>query len=137
MLGLFGKRNEAHAKARIANLEDRVIELMEVRNTLVDEVSDLTSENKKLSQKKQIDDEMIAHKLKMREERVTQDADKRVSDAETKAEKRVITEVGKVKDEYRTKVEKQLEKRGDEMKEIQTEILNRLPDVSLAIKQKT
>jgi len=103
---------------------------------LTDENAELTSENKKLKQTKQMGDEMIAHKLKMREEQVEIDANKRISDAEQKAEKKTITEVAKTKDEYRDKLENQLEKRGDELKDMYSEILARLPDVNLAITQK-
>ena len=76
---------------------------------------------------------MIAHKLKMREESVDAECARRVADAETKAEKKVIVEVGKVKDTYRDKVENQLEKRGDELKGMFAEVLTRLPDISMAI----
>jgi hypothetical protein len=114
-----------------------VTALLTVRDTLSDENHELVTENKKLKQKKQIEEEMIAHKLKMREESVVMDAEKRIGEAERKAAKEKDEGIATTKDEYRDKLENQLEKRGDEMKEIQIEILNRLPDVSLAIKQKS
>ena len=60
------------------------------------------------------------------------EADKRVASAEKKADERVA----KVKDQYRDKLENQLEKRGNELKEMYKEILERLPNVNMAIKQK-
>lgn len=84
-----------------------------------------------------MEQEEIAHKLKMREEQVAMDASKRIADAEQKAAKERDEGIAKVKDKYRDKLENQLEKRGDEMKEMYSEILTRLPDVSLAIKQKS
>jgi hypothetical protein len=103
-----------------------------VRDNLSDENHELTTENKKLRQKKSMDEEMIAHKLKMREEQVEIDSTKKIAAAERGADKRVA----EVKDKYRDKVETQLAKRGDELKELFKDILKRLPDVNLAIKQK-
>jgi hypothetical protein len=109
-----------------------VTALLTVRDTLSDENHDLTTENKKLRQKKSMDEEMIAHKLKMREEQVEIDSTKKIAAGERAADERVAT----VKDEYRDKLETQLKKRGDELKELFKDILKRLPDVNLAIKQK-
>lgn len=135
---MFGwnRKKAALLDKRVENLEARVLTLTEIRNELTDENAELTTENKKLKQKRQIEEEMIAHKLKMREESVEMDANKRIGDAERKAAKDKDTGIAKVKDEYRDKLENQLEKRGDEMKEMYSEILTRLPDVNLAIKQK-
>jgi len=133
---MFGL-NQKHLAKRCANLEERVTELLTVRDRLSDENHQLVTENKSLAQTKQMDEEMIAHKLKMREESVVLNADKKVSEAVRKAAKEKDEGIAATKDEYRDKLESQLEKRGDEMKEIQIEILNRLPDVSLAIKQKS
>ena len=120
----------------MSQLEERVIQLSNERHSLLDENEGLKVKNKQLSQTKQMEEEMVAHKLKMREESVTLDADKRVSEAERKAAKEKDDGIAKVKDKYRDKLENQLEKRGDEMKEMYSEILTRLPDVNLAIKQK-
>ena len=132
MLGL-NKKNAVRLEKRIETLEARCVSLWDIRDSLTDQNAELTSDNKKLRQAKQMDEEMIAHKLKMREEQIGIDCDKKVAAADRKADKRVAD----VKDEYRDKVEAKLTKRGDEMKEIQIEILNRLPDVSLAIKQQS
>lgn len=132
MFGL-NKRNVVRLDARVQMLEKRVLSLSDIRDQLLDSNAGLVSENKKLKQTKQMSEEMIAHKLKMREESVDAECAKRISEAETKAEKKIITEVGKTKDEYRDKLENQLEKRGDELKSMYTEVLTRLPDVSMAI----
>ena len=132
MFGL-NKRNVVRLDARVQMLEKRVLSLSDIRDQLLDSNAGLTSENKKLKQTKQMSEEMIAHKLKMREESVDAECARRVADAETKAEKKVIVEVGKVKDTYRDKVENQLEKRGDELKGMFAEVLTRLPDISMAI----
>lgn len=122
---------------RVENLTERVISLTDEKDVLEDSVAELNLENNQLTQKRQMEDEMIAHKLKMREESVKLDADKRISEAERKAAKEKDDGVAKVKDKYRDKLENQLEKRGDEMKEMYSEILTRLPDVNMAMKHKS
>ena len=80
-----------------------------------------------------MEDEMIAHKLKMREEQVIMDADKKIAAAEQKAAKNASNSIAEVKDTYRDKLENQLEKRGDELKGMYKEVLTRLPDISMEI----
>ncbi len=127
----------AQLESRCGDLIESVRELRDERDELTDENSDLKAENKQLQQKRQMEDEMVAHRLKIREESVKMDADKRISEAERKAAKEKDDGIAKVKDKYRDKLENQLEKRGDEMKEMYSEILTRLPDVNMAIKQKS
>ena len=129
----FTKRKENVLSERVAMLEDRIIELSKEKHELIDTNFDLITDNKKLKQTRQMEDEMIAHKLKMREEVVQLDADKRVSKAERKAAADKDDGIATVKDKYRDKLENQLEKRGDEMKEMYGKILKRLPDVTMAI----
>jgi len=128
---MFGLTTE-HLKKRCASLEVRVASLLEKRDRLEDINHTLTVENKKLKTKREIEEEKIAHKIKMREEQVDINYQRKEHEILSATDKRVA----KVKDDYRDKVEKQLEKRGNELKEMYIEILNRLPDVNLAIKQK-
>lgn len=134
---MFANIRAKALEERCTMLEGRCTSLLKISHTLEDSNHTLETENKQLRQKKLMEEEMIAHKLKMREESVSLDAEKRISEAERKAAKEKDEGIAQTKDEYRDKLETQLTKRGDEMKEIQIEILNRLPDVSLAIKQKS
>lgn len=129
----FLKRTEKALQERLVILETRVTRLTDQAYALEDDNHTLTVENEKLSQKKQMDDEMIAHKIKMREEAMTLDSAKKISEAERKAAKGMDEGIAKTKDKYRDKLENQLEKRGNEMKEMYSEILTRLPDVTMAI----
>lgn len=129
---MFGL-NKRHLENRCANLEGRVIALLNQRDSLEDQVHTTAAELTKVKLTKKISEEEIAHKIKMREETVDIDKQKEIAAVERKADKRVA----EVKDEYRDKVEKQLEKRGDELKKMYSEILARLPDVNLAITQHT
>ena len=128
MFGLNTKK-EARLVKRMGQLESRIVQLMDEKYSLEERVDGLKLENKKLSTKRQIEEEQIAHKIKMREEQVDLNFEKRVAKIEGEKQKAIA----KVKDDYRDKTEKQLEKRGDELKKMYSEILMRLPDVSMAI----
>lgn len=127
------KRRENQLRAQIDILEERIVELRGERERLFDENHNLKTENKTLKVKRQIDEEQIAHKIKMREEQVDLDYKKKLQAAEAKKQE----DVAKVKDEYRDKLENELVKRGDELKEMYKEILERLPNVNMAIRQKS
>jgi hypothetical protein len=130
---MFERFRSKALEERCTMLEVRCTELLEVSHKLQDENHKLEIENESLAQTQQMSEEMIAHKLKMREESVQLDADKRISEAERKAAKDKDDGISKTKDKYRDKLEGQLEKRGTEMKEMYGQILKRLPDVSMAI----
>lgn len=132
--------NSKYLEKRCANLEKRVTLLMEDRDNLLDEVSTLGSNLKKLALTKKISEEEVAHKLKMREEQVDLQYEKKAQKVEAAADKKVaasevatLTQVGAVKDEYRDKQEDTLNKRSDELRSMYSEILERLPDVSVNV----
>lgn len=129
----FMQRREKALQERIILLENRVTRLTDERDELIDTGVELKAKNKQLAQTRQMEDEMIAHKLKMREETVELSAEKRISAAERKAFKQRDEAIAETKDEYRDKVENQLEKRGDELKEMYTEVLARLPDINVEL----
>lgn len=124
---------EKTLQERVDILTERVNELLLERDTLTGEKVELAAELAQLSQKKKMDEEMIAHKLAMHEEKLEIDKQKEIAATERSADERVAD----VKDQYRDKIESQLEKRGNELKEMYSEILERLPDVNLAIEQRS
>jgi chromosome segregation ATPase len=85
-----------------------------------------------LKDKKRREDEEIKHKLKMKEEK----ADIELEKEKVKMSREKDEAIMEIKDKYRDKVEAHLEKRGGEMKEIMTEILGRLPDISARVQIK-
>jgi hypothetical protein len=136
---MFGIR-EKHLKKRCVHLETRVTDLMVERDELEDKVHTIGGEFKKLKLTKKIEEEEVQHKLKMREEEVDLKYEKRAHEIEKEGSKFVadnkadcLKEIGEVKDKYRDKVEKTLEKRSDELRSMYTEILARLPDVSVNV----
>lgn len=131
---------EKQLKARVGNLETRVIELKDERDKLEDNLHTLGAEHKKLKLTKKIEEEEVAHKLKMREEEVDLKYEKRAHEIKATSDEAVAKnlaecdkKVGEVKDTYRDKVEATLEKRSDELREMYTEILERLPEVSVNV----
>jgi DNA anti-recombination protein RmuC len=116
-------------ETRVKELTQHVTQLMEMRDDLMDETVELKSENKKLKTTRDMEDEQIAHKLKMREETCDMNYNKKL----IKKDEECANAIAAVKDTYRDKTEKQLEKRGDELKNMYGQILKRLPDVNMAI----
>ena len=126
MFGLFNSKRysqeKAHIERKLAESEDELVVLRKERTTLKTEVEDL-----KL--KKKIEDEDIKHMVKIREEQQDIAYQKKVLELQQKKD----AEVAKVKDDYRDKIEANLNKRGDELKSMYGEILQRLPNVNLEL----
>ena len=128
MLGwLFPKRDE---EPRLPEPVKDIAELQEEIKKLKKEKETLEGQLRKLKHEKKLEEEDIKHMVKMREERLELDFEKKVA-ANTKEKD---DEIAKVKDQYRDKVEEQLEKRATEIREMYDQILKRLPDVSVRLK---
>lgn len=128
-MNLFMRNVERQLKQRCDNLESRNIELRNENDKLEDACHTQKIEYDKLKRLKQIEEEEIAHKIRMREEQVGIEKEKGIAEAERKADKSVM----EVKSEYQDKLTAQLEKRNNELREMYTEILARLPDVDVNI----
>lgn len=128
---MFEKRQVAALIARQGELEIDIINLVRQRDNLQDRNSKLLVTNEKLTHTNDMREEKIAHNLKMREE--THDLEnKKLLEAE---KDKCAEQVRTVKDTYRDKLEGELKKRGDEMKTMFTEVLNRLPNISAKLKK--
>lgn len=99
-------------------------------NQLEKEKKGLIEEVEKLKLKKKLEDEDIKHMVKINEERLNIEHEKKVMETEKKKD----VEVAKVKDDYRNKMELNLEKQIGNMKEMYGEILERLPNVNVKLK---
>ena len=108
----FNVRKVVRLETRVKELTQQVVQLMEMRDDLNDQTAVLTSENKKLKITRDMEDEQIAHKLKMREETCDMEYNKKL----IKKDETCAKAVADVKDNYRDKVEKQLEKRGAKLR---------------------
>ncbi len=110
--------------------EGRTKELTTRVKALEKEKSNLKKDVEELKLKKKIEDEDIKHMVKMKEERL--DIEIKKKEKEINQEKE--TAIGKVKDAYRDKVEKNLEIQKDDIKGMYDEILKRLPNVNVKLK---
>jgi len=105
-----------------ATLEKEKSELLDERNRLKQEVVDLEL-NKKTT------NEDIKHMIKKTEE--MQDIEK--TKFELKCEKEKNDAIAEVKDTYRDKVEDGLKTERDNIKQMYSEILSRLPNVDISV----
>ena len=114
--------NNERLETKLGKLETEVDEMYEERRTLKDEVEDLKI-------KKKISEEDIKHMVKMREEK----SDLEYLKKEVQLEKEHQLKLHEASNEYRDKTEKHLEKQAGEMKEVYTQIMKRLPNISARV----
>lgn len=99
---------------------------------LKSEISRLTEQLKQLKSDKKIEEREIQHLVKLKEEKLLVDYEKKVMELERKK----ASEVQVLRDEYQEKLQKLLERRGDDLKDMYAQILARLPDINLHMKGK-
>ena len=131
---LFDNKETGALKTRTEKLEKELESLRVERLDLKDEVGDL-----KL--KKKVEEEDIKHMVKMKEERLDLEHQKKTATLEAEyATKNATAElekqkaIGEVKDIYRDKAEKSLEKQVTDIKDMYGQILERLPSVAVKLK---
>ncbi len=107
----------------IAKLEMDIDELRDERRVLKTQVEDL-----KL--KKKIEDEDIKHMVKMKTEALEMEHDKKG----IKLEKDKDIEIHGIKDQYRDKMEKNLQEQLNKMDGMYKELLGRMPDINVRLK---
>jgi len=117
-----------HEKVELDKLREQIISLNSQRNTLVNEVENLKSkhriEKEELVNDRKIADEDIKHMVKIKTEQLEIEHEKK----NMEKEKTLQAEVAKVKDEYRDKIEKNLEDESKRTQEMYNEILEiRIP----------
>ena len=106
------------------------IESMEkARDSLETKIRNLTTEKKQLAQDNKIALEDIQHMTRLKEERL--EIDKERFEVKTLATK--DGEVLKIKNDYRTKLEKHLEDSRKDLREMYSEILARLPNINVKL----
>lgn len=130
---MFGFKSKAEGR------EATKLEMLEEdRDCLKREVKALKQDKTKLKEEvtqleldAKIADEDIKHMIKMKTESMELDFKKR----EVESDAKKATEIATVKDNYQAKVEKQLVAEGTKMEKMYGQILERLPNVTLAMKQ--
>jgi len=104
--------------------------LKDEKEILECEVIDLKNQVKQLKLDRKIEDEDIKHMIKMKEAAVEIKQEK----FEVKCEREKDTAIAQVKDQYRDKMEELQKEELKKMERMQTEILSRLPDISVRMK---
>lgn len=116
---------------RVDTLKGRIKELEEERDQLSDDVAELritlATKNAEWARK----DEDIKHTVKMKNEQL--EIDKKKYEVKCDGEKDAA--IAKVKDEYRDKLESRLEGEVTRIKEMYSEILERLPTMTVSRKE--
>jgi len=106
----------------VTDLERKIEGLEQERTNLKREVEDL-----KIAKK--ISEEDIKHMVKMKEEKLDIEHQKKVATIERQKD----VAVAAVKDGYRDKVEANLEVQRKEMREMYSEVLKRLPNIAVKL----
>ena len=132
---LFFKKNEdtsgtiAILRAEVARLtaSGSVEDLEKDKVRLEGTVSSLKSEVEDLKLKRKIEEEDIKHMVKMKGEKLELDFDRRTVEAAGEQQ----AAIAQVKDDYRAKMEDNLNKQIEDTKEMYAQILERLPNVNV------
>ena len=119
-------------KKRMQAISDKVENLRESRDRLQGQVHDLRVDKRQLELDNKIKIEDIQHMTRIKEEKLDIKFDKRV----IKIEREKDSEVLEIKNEYRDRVIKLLEEGKKDLASMYTQILDRLPDINVAIKGK-
>lgn len=115
---------------RKASLIRQVESLEAERNKLRDERDNAQSELTKFQATKKMEEEEIKHGLKMEQERAKLEK----LQHEAKVAKERDEAIGKVKDQYRDKMESELRAQIERANVMYKEILGRLPDVNVKLR---
>jgi chromosome segregation ATPase len=111
--------------------EQEKLDQLKARNkALEEEKTRLKEEVADLKLKKKIEEEDIKHMVKMKEEKLAIEHERK--ELERESEKQAA--IHKAQNEYRDKIEKNLEKQLASMKDMYGEILGRLPNVNVRLK---
>ena len=113
-------------KENFEELESEKKELERKNESLREERMGLKEEVENLKLKKKISDEDIKHMVKMKTEAMELDFKKR----EVEEDGKRATKIAAVKDKFQDKMEAQLTKETDNIKEMYSQILQRLPNVN-------
>ena len=119
---MFGKKSKEQDKAK--ELEEKIEDLQNERDKLKEEVADLKLEKK-------TGEEDLKHMVKIKEEKDEVRFQQKMLEIERKQQ----AAIADVKDKYRDKMETQLSQETNNIKEMYAQILERLPNYNVTVKQ--
>lgn len=125
---IFGK----NLAEKLRVIEQEKEDLVKSRDKLRDEISSLKAEVRDLQLKRKIEEEDIKHMIKLEREQLELEKQKFQNQQELKT----MQEIGKVRAEYAVKIENHLISKNDEANERYSQILERLPNISMELVRK-
>jgi len=132
MFKLFAKLSIQELQEKVAKYEKDIEELLTDRDKIQEEVHKLKVEKRQIKLENKIEVEDIKHMVRVKEERLDIKYEKKVVELEKKLNAQLLVN----HNDYRDKVEKLLEKGQEQLRSMYSEILQRLPDIDVAIKGK-
>lgn len=121
---MFGKSKD------VKKYEETIEQLKSRVDSLELQKKDLNEDVERLKLKKKIEDEDIKHMVKIKEEKLELEHQKRMVALEQEKQQ----EIHQIQNEYRDKIEKNLEGQLVKMDNMYKELLGRLPDVNVRLK---
>ena len=117
---------------RTTKLKNDIIKLEDEHDVVTDENRKVKDELAELKQKRKMEDEDIRNLVKIKEGKLDLEHQKK----QVELERGQQTAIATVKDEYRDKLESNLQQQVKDVKEMYGEILARLPNVNVKLKGK-
>ena len=131
---MFGKRKENVRDEELVSLDEKIERLNREKSNLRETIENLTVEKRKLQLTRDIEIRDIKHMVKIKEEKLDIQFEKKSGEFERNLQRASDKEILAVKNKYRDKVEKLLEKGHEDLRGRYSEILERLPNIDVAIK---
>lgn len=139
----FGTRQErerdrliqeaSELKTSLEEMNKELIEARKAHRKALDQADQVERDMKVFEHAKSLEEQELQHLIRLQQEKRELEQEQ----FRVKCTKEKNDAIAKVKDEYRDKIEQQLEARGTELKGMYTEILARLPDVNVMLGNQT
>ena len=117
-------------KKMVKGYKDQVEELKKEITALTNDKMKLKQQCEEMKLQKKLDLEDIKHMVKMKEEKLNIEYEKKVLAVEKTHDEKLMG----IKDQYRDKMEERLEKETANIKSMYADILTRLPNVNVRLK---
>lgn len=128
----FKNDREQRLIEREKELERKIRNLEADRDTYRDRLAEAKGDLRDVQQKRDAEERDIQHLLKLEREREEVSREK----FEAKCERERDQAIAEVKDEYRDRLENELRQQLERVEKMNTEVLNRLPNISASLEGK-
>lgn len=129
-------KDNATLRNRNIALEEENQKLVDERRTLKQSITDLEISKREQVAKLELDRKTAEEDIKHMQKMQLEVKDLEIEKEKVKLERAQQEAIANVKDEYRDKTEKQLQKQADDLKQMYAAILERLPNISARLNMK-